>query len=260
MTIYSRSTIIFSIFLVWFGVQTVSAQLWFEVEAGLPFVGYNEVRVPNSGTPFDFEDDFALDGLVVPVRLRASYTFKEKNEIIGLAAPLSVTYTGVSPRDINFQNTTFEEGVMVDGLYKFNSFRLTYRRQLVKKENWWFSLGFTAKIRDARIRLRTGEASDFKNDVGFVPLLHIYTGYQSGKWSFLLEGDGLAGGPGRAFDVFAGAGYHIKDDWQIRLGYRIVEGGADIEEVFNFALIQFAALSVHYSLPLRKTSTAGGQN
>lgn len=247
-----RTKIVFQSLLVLFFLVGIvgqsNAQWWFEMEAGLPFVGYNKVRIPNNATPFDFQKDFTLQGIVIPVRLRAAYTFKEKNQIIALAAPLSVTYTGMSPKDIDFQQVTFPEGSQIDGLYKFNSFRLTYRRQLIKRDQWWFSLGFTAKIRDARVRLRSNEISASKNDIGFVPLLHVYSGYDFGKFKAIIEADGLAGGPGRAFDVFAGVGYSFHPSWEVRLGYRLLEGGADVDEVFNFTLIQFMSMSVNYSL------------
>jgi hypothetical protein len=59
-----------------------------------------------------------------------------------------------------------------------------------------------------------------------------------------LEGDGLAGGPGRAFDFFLGGRINITDNLSGKAGYRILEGGADVSEVYNFALFNIASAGV----------------
>ena len=38
-------------------------------------------------------------------------------------------------------------------------------------------------------------------------------------------------------------GYDFNDRWRVTAGYRTVEGGADIEEVYNFAWFQYAVVS-----------------
>ena len=63
------------------------------------------------------------------------------------------------------------------------------------------------------------------------------------RWYLLFDFEGLAGGPGRAFDVALKVGYDFNDRWGITVGYRAVEGGADIEEVYNFACFQYAVVS-----------------
>jgi hypothetical protein len=74
--------------------------------------------------------------------------------------------------------------------------------------------------------------------------LHIFASYEFDRWMLYLDGDGLAGGPGRAFDFFLGAGKNITDNLSAKAGYRILEGGADVPEVYNFTLIHFAALGL----------------
>ena len=63
------------------------------------------------------------------------------------------------------------------------------------------------------------------------------------RWRLLFDLEGLAGGPGRAFDVALKVGYDVNHRWGITAGYRTVEGGADIEEVYNFAWFQYAVVS-----------------
>ncbi len=221
-----------------------------EIESGLPFQSYNDVRIPNqSGTTFDFNEDFELQGIVIPIRLRLQYTFYGKNHLSALYAPLSVDYEGNAPFDIRFQSTLFEQGANIQGFYKFNSYRLGYRRDFLQTANWTLGIGFTAKIRDARVQLSTDELRDKKDDLGFVPLLNLYAAYQHNNLTFWLDGDGLAGGPGRAFDVFAGAKAPLLEDkLLIKGGYRLLEGGADVSDVYNFTLIHFAALGLIWNI------------
>jgi len=220
----------------------VHAQLSLDVESGLAFQGYNDVRIPNnsSATEFNFNEDFDIQSPVIPLRIRAGYRLGEKNHFFALYAPLSINYEGAAPFDINFQGALFSGGQDIEGFYKFNSYRLTYRRDLVTGKRWTLGLGFTAKIRDARVKLSTGDVSAKKDDLGFVPLLHIFAAYDFKGWSAFLEGDGLAGGPGRAFDFFLGGRVPLTDHLSVKAGYRILEGGADVDEVYNFTLVHFA--------------------
>jgi hypothetical protein len=230
-------------------IQPAFSQWSLDVETGLPFPGYNDVRIPNeTGTEFSFTDDFELKGTVIPFRLQVGFTFFERNHLFALFAPLSIQYEGTAPYDIYFQNSLFEEGAYIDGLYKFNSYRLTYRRDLIRSEKWVFGLGFTAKIRDARVRLTTDGITDAKNDIGFVPLLNLHLAYKPGDFSVRLDGDGLAGGPGRAFDISLVGTYALTPNLHLKAGYRFLEGGADIDEVYNFTLINFAIAGFIWNL------------
>jgi hypothetical protein len=219
-----------------------NAQLSLDLESGIPFQGYNNVRIPNQqGTRFSFTDDFELQGPVIPVRLTIAYTFAVKNHLFALFAPLGLNYEGIAPYDIVFQQSQFNAGQEIEGFYRFNSYRLGYRRDLVSTGRWIFGAGFTAKIRDAQVRLSSNGMSDQKDDLGFVPLLHIFAARNFDRWMLYLYGDGLAATQGRAFDFFLGGRFNITENLSGRAGYRILEGGADVSEVYNFTLINFAA-------------------
>jgi hypothetical protein len=223
----------------------VQAQWKAEVESGLVFQGYNDVRIPNeTGTTFSFSEDFDLQGVPVPLRLRLHYTYELRNHFSVLIAPLSIRYEGPAPFAIRFQDAVFSEGDLIDGLYRFNSYRITYRRDLLDTEFWTLGLGFTAKIRDARVQLSTQGIRDRKDDFGFVPLLHLYIAYDSWGWRALLVGDGLAGGPGRAFDFFIGGQVPVFSNLDLQAGYRFLEGGADVDEVYNFAMLHFVSVGL----------------
>ena len=235
----------FLLLILAFTFSGANAQWSIGLESGIPFEGYNDVSIPNErGTKFSFTDDFELQGPVIPVRLTLGYTFSGKNHLFALFAPLGLNYEGPAPFDISFQQSLFTAGQMIDGFYKFNSYRLGYRRYLLESGGWTIGVGFTAKIRDARVKLSSGNLSDKKDDLGFVPLLHIFAAREFDRWMIFLEGDGLAGGPGRAFDFFLGARINITGNLSGKAGYRIVEGGADVSEVYNFALFNIASAGI----------------
>lgn len=102
-------------------------------------------------------------------------------------------------------------------------------------------------MRDARIALERGGQLAEDTDVGFVPLLYLQGRARlSPRWSFVLDVDGLASTQGRAFDIATKLAYDVTDDWRVAVGYRMIEGGADVEDVFNFAWLNFAMASVRY--------------
>ena len=52
-----------------------------------------------------------------------------------------------------------------------------------------------------------------------------------------MLGDALAAPQGRAEDVLAALTYGKSDKFRIKIGYRILEGGADNDEVYTFSLV-----------------------
>ena len=109
-----------------------------------------------------------------------------------------------------------------------------------ENDNFLFKLGFTAKIRDAEIRIESADQSASTTNTGFVPLLSFELRWiPAGDFTVLLDGDALVGPVGRAEDVFLGAELPLSQRISARAGYRIVEGGADVESVYNFTLVNY---------------------
>jgi hypothetical protein len=75
-------------------------------------------------------------------------------------------------------------------------------------------------------------------------LAHFAAVYRiSDRWHLLADLDALAGGPGRAIDLALKVGYDVSDRWTVTAGYRTVEGGADTDDVYNFAWFNGAVVS-----------------
>jgi hypothetical protein len=163
-----------------------------------------------------------------------------------LLAPLEVEGGGILETDTDFAGEVFPAGA-TDATYKFNAYKLSYRYTFPARATWRWRAGFTLVIRDANVELRQGSLQANDDDVGFVPALHVSGEYQlSDRWWFSLDFDGLAGGPGRLFDVALKLEYDLNDSWRMSAGYRALEGGADTDDVYSFGWLNYAVLGVGY--------------
>lgn len=231
--------------------DAVQAQFLLDVESGAVFNSrYNEVQVPgNTGTRFDLSKDFSGNSTFF-YRIRAGITLSDRHTISLLYAPLRVKSTATPGQEIVFNGAAFTAGNPIDASYTFNSYRLTYRYDFIINPNLRFGAGITAKIRDADIRLSNEQLSSTKSNVGFVPLINFYLGWNfTQKLGLILEGDALVGKQGRAEDIFAGLGYQIvKEKVTLKAGYRVLEGGADNDEVYNFTWFDYASAGLIFRL------------
>lgn len=228
------------------------AQLSLALESGLIFSQYNDVRVPNGddapGTLFSLHDDFTPDQGAVFFRAELSYLLNDRHTFELTAAPLQQEYTNATLESIDFAGTVFS-GDNIDGRYEFNTYRASYRYRLVSQPKFTFDLGASLLVRDARIALYQGNLQAEDTDLGFVPLISFNLNYApSERFTLLLKGDALVGPQGRAEDVFGGLLYDLLDDQlQLKAGYRLIEGGADVDQVYNFAFIHFADVGLVYT-------------
>jgi len=216
-----------------------------ELELGPTWQSRNTVQIPNTeaGTRFSLQD-LVGSGPWAAGRIYFTWNINPRHSLRVLAAPLSYTESGIFDETVNFAGETYEEGIPTEATYQFNSWRVGYRWRFKDGERWTLWLGFTAKVRDAKIALSQGDTSSEDTDVGFVPLLSFAANYRfADRWHLIFDFEGLAGGPGRAFDVALKVGYDFNENWGLTAGYRTVEGGADIEEVYNFAWFQYAVVS-----------------
>jgi len=231
----------------------VKAQMILDIESGAVFNGYNDVRIPGDlGTSFSLTDDLKSEPAIF-LRLRASYKIKVRHTISLLYAPLTTKSEGRVGKDILFNDDLFDANTLLNGTYKFNSYRLTYRYDIVNNPKLIFGLGFTAKIRDASIGLSSEGKTSVKTNVGFVPIINFRLWWKpTEKFGILLDGDALAAPQGRAEDIQLAATYAISDNLGIRAGYRILEGGADNGEVYNFSLFHYASVGLTYTFKKKK--------
>jgi hypothetical protein len=214
-----------------------------DTETGLVFSGYNDVRIPgDSGTLFSLSEELKTKNSAF-FRLRLGYTIGQRHNLLLLIAPLRLKGEGRVGRPVVFENEEFAADALLRSTYRFDSYRLSYRYGLHLGPEIELALGATAKIRDASIRLGDGNKTAEKKNTGFVPLLSFMARWKpTGSLGLLFDGDALAAPQGRAEDVLLAVQYNLSDRVGFKLGYRVLEGGADVDEVYNFTLVHYLAL------------------
>jgi len=234
--------------LVGFQTPTVWAGWSIDLESGAAFNGYNDVRIPgNTGTDISLTEDLRAKGSAF-VRVRLSKDLGERHRLSLLVAPLTFKASGTVDRDIDFNGVRFLAGTKLSSTYRFDSYRATYRYTLITTGTLRAGIGVTAKIRDAAIRIDNDSRSAEKANTGFVPLINFAVEWRFGSKSGLMfEGDALAAPQGRAEDVLLALYAEPVDGARFRLGYRILEGGADNDEVYTFALVHYLSFGASWS-------------
>lgn len=220
-------------------------RLALEVEAGPTWQTTNNIRIPNdaSGTRFSLVDVVGK-GPWTAARVYLSWNLNEATSLRALYAPLSITETGELAEPVSFAGGDFPSGPAT-ATYKFNSYRVTYRHRFHEGTKWSWWWGATAKIRDAQIAIEQEGNRAAKDDLGFVPLAHLSGEWRpASRWSLVFDADALAGGPGRAEDVTVKLARDLGECTRLAIGYRMVEGGADVDEVYTFAWLHYAVASL----------------
>ena len=228
---------IVTLFLLAGVIPLAHAQLQLDVESGAAVSGYNKVRIPGEGGTFIDLSESLESSATFFYRLRLSYTIDEAHTFSLLYAPLTLRYDGVFGQELQFQGTTFASSEPLDVRYQFNSYRFTYRYNFPRTEHFRVGIGATAKIRDAVVEVNGVE----KTNVGFVPLINFRAEWiAKEQLSLVLTGDALVAPQGRAEDVLLVAEFYPTRVVTLKLGYRVLEGGADNDEVYNFSLVHYA--------------------
>jgi len=230
-------------------VAVTGGRFLIEVEAGPVWQARNDVQIPNeTGTRFSLTDLVGA-GPYFAYRVTGSWQINRQHGLRLLIAPLTITGEGIPGAPLEFTGRNFQPGVATEAAYRFNSYRLTYRYRFHDGVRWNWQLGFTAKIRDAKVELRQADVSARDFNIGFVPLLHLSGELQLARdWRLHGEVDALAAPQGRAEDVAIKLSYTPAGRWSVAIGYRTLEGGADVDEVFTFAWLHYGVVSLSYRI------------
>ncbi|MDQ2077883.1 hypothetical protein [Marinimicrobium sp. ABcell2] len=224
-------------------------QFSLEIETGPAWFSRNDVRIPNEGgTRFDLLD-LTGSGPEPYVRLYAHYQFDENHSVRLNLAPLEISGSGRFDQDVVFQDSNFSADAHTDGLYRFNTYRLTYRWMFRREGRWDLGLGAALLVRDAKIELRQAGLREQDDDLGLVPLLHFYGAYHvNERTQWIIDIEGAAASQGRAIDASLKIQYTLPDDsWYLSAGYRTLEGGADNDELYTFAWVHYASFGIGYN-------------
>lgn len=224
------------------------AQNVLDVEVTYVSAGYNDLAIPgNSGDDLSLTDDLDADDTGA-FRIRYARTFSEKHWAGILLAPLTMKSHGNLNKNVDFNGTTFLEGSSVNATFRFNSYRLIYRYRLHQSDEFQFSIGGALKVRDAAIKLESDGLASEKKNVGIVPLMSFnLTWTPVEKLHFIVDGEAMAAPQGRAEDILFAVQYDVNESLAFKTGYRLLEGGADNDEVYTFSLFHYAVAGVTWS-------------
>lgn len=241
-----RYLILLSIGGFW-GTSLNAKTLSLTAEPGAAWTAYNYFQIPGSGS--GSRVDLGKGKVTPAYRIYADLYLSDNWSLRFLYSPLSVKYKNTPTSSVFFDAETFGANDPLSVSYKFNSYRASIIRKWGEENRTQWRLGFTAKVRDAYISVKNSQKSKRYSNLGLVPLIYF------GVWTPLSETfalsadlDGLAGGPGRAFDGRIQGEYKISDNHRIALGYRFLEGGVKNDKVNNFALFHY--LYAGYTLTL----------
>ena len=219
------------------------SRLDIDFETGAVFSGYNDIQIPNkAGTDISFSEELKTDSTYF-VRGKINYSINDRHNFAIFAAPLRLEATGKVNKPVFFEGIEFPANTHLKGKYRFDSYRFTYRYDFHPSERLILGIGITAKIRDAAISIEDDMQKSEKVNTGFVPLINFRAEWMPlSRMSILLDGDALAAPQGRAEDILVSTRFRITRDISLKLGYRILEGGADADSVYNFTLVHYIIL------------------
>jgi hypothetical protein len=220
------------------------AEFSFDIESGAVWADKGDVRIPNAGgTFFSLADDLKADDPRAYFRGRVTWHISPKHDLSALFAPLEMDYAGSFDRPVSFAGSDFLADTPTTALFRFDSYRLTYRYNFIRTEEVTFGLGLTAKIRDAEVSVTQNGHTATDDNLGVVPLINYQFAWRFAKdFSIYSEGDALAAPQGYAVDVSAALQWHVTDHFAVRLGYRILDGGADSDSVYTFSRFHYATV------------------
>ncbi|TVS14030.1 MAG: hypothetical protein EA417_15645 [Gammaproteobacteria bacterium] len=214
-----------------------------EAETGGLWFSRNRTQIPSdTGNRFDL-DDLTGSGPDGYLRLSASYRFDPKHSLRFTYAPIRASGSGALEEDVQFVDADFTADAPARGVYRFDTYRLTYRWTFHSSDAWDFGIGASVLIRDAKIQLEQDATVRSDDDVGVVPLLHLYAARHLGpSTSVVLDIEGAAAPQGRAIDASLTLRHTLPSGWHVFAGYRTLEGGADNNDVYTFAWMHFATV------------------
>lgn len=209
-----------------------------DLEAGPAWQTRNDFAIPgDSGTRLSLADA----PVEAAFRATLAWNFGERWSFRALAAPFASETEFVSSTPVDFDGTTFAAGVPLTQRFEFNSYRFTFFRRFTPEGPWSFRAGITAKVREANIEVSGDGRSARRDDLGVVPLLYGGARYdRGGRWAFDAEIDALGAPQGRAIDLSLRAEIRASDRLRPYFGLRWLDGGADNDEVYTFATVQYA--------------------
>jgi hypothetical protein len=209
-----------------------------QLEGGAVWQARNDFAVPgDSGTLVRLPQDDASPAF----RASLDWDVGQRFSLRFVAAPLSTTTDFVPASPVLFQGVTFQPGESVTTDYRFDTYRVTGYWRFVPSAAWKLRVGATLLVRDAAIGLSSASEQAEKTNIGVVPLLYGAARWQAtSRFAVEAEADAAAAPQGRAIDASLKGVWAVSPGTELQLGLRVLDGGADNDEVVSFATFYYA--------------------
>jgi hypothetical protein len=150
-------------------------------ELGFLVVASHIVQLGDEGSRFDYRADGGQDVLFPFFRLSTDLKFNGRHTLTFLYQPLKLTGETVLNRDIVFDETVFPAGTLLNSVYGFPFWRISYGYDFLRRAGDEVMLGFGLQIRNATITFTSADGTlrADRRDVGPVPLIKF-----RGRWAF----------------------------------------------------------------------------
>jgi len=232
-----------------FGFSRVCAGFGVDVGIGAIFSGYNDIRAPSdTGTEIlSLSDELDTEPTYF-IKARVYHLIRRKHYVSVYVAPVRMTSSGEVNRSITFGGEEFPANTPLEAKYKINSYRLTYRYYLIRLRRLQAGLGLTADIKNSSISLAGGGMRAEETDTNILPLVG-FNAYLTltGNLGIIFEADVLALAKGRTEDILFALQYRLNNFVNLRMSYRMLEGGVDKTDIYNFALLNHFAVGTSIS-------------
>jgi len=181
-------------------------------------------------------------------RVTLNWPLNDRHRLRFIVAPLRIDETGTTTSPIVYQGQTFAPGE-VTAKYHFDSYRASWLWRFHDSPGWIWDIGATLNVRNAEIQLSQGTLSESKRNTGLVPLLALEGQWRfTSRWRGIFDFEGLAASQGRAIDVALKVACDLTPRVSVNAGYRILDGGADNDQLYTFARFDQVVVGLTWKL------------
>lgn len=222
-------------------------------ETGPAYIAQNDGEYGAMGTRYSADDVGQKANLLLSQRTSLELSYGRHSAIL-LYAPFEASTEVALPRDLQFRDTLFLAGTVVQHRYLFDGYRGSYLYRFLDRGGLTLEAGGSLQIRNAEVAFRSldGAQRAAENDIGLVFAAKARLRYQPpcGSWWGGVEADGFStfglvpGVRGAIYDVQVLAGHPVARGIDVMLGARLLGGGANVEsrDLYNWAnFIAFTA-------------------
>ena len=213
-------------------------RLSLQLEGGAVWQARNDFAVPGDGGTLV---RLPQSGPFPALRASLDWDVGRRFSLRFVVAPLSTATDFVPTSPVVFQGATFRAGESVAADYRFDTYRVTGYWRFAPSAAWQLRVGATLLVRDAAIELSSSSEQSEKTNTGVVPLFYGAASWRATPhFALLAEADAAAAPQGRAIDVSLKGVWAVSPRTDLQLGIRVLDGGADNDEVVSFATFYYA--------------------